>query len=103
MKRLFWGGAPIRNNEAEVRGDLVRRDGEKYYRIGNYDQMPPFFISVVSGFDHLTTFGLAEASPYAVALSDRNCVVKTIGLDRTLTTDFLGTCFAFGAFMAPFA
>jgi hypothetical protein len=30
----------------------VERDGERFYRIANYHTMPPFFVSVVSGYDH---------------------------------------------------
>jgi hypothetical protein len=30
----------------------VERDGERFYRIANYHAMPPFFMSVVSGYDH---------------------------------------------------
>ncbi len=35
-----------------VTGDFVIIDNEKYTRINHYDQMPPFFISVVSHSDH---------------------------------------------------
>ena len=33
-------------------GESVDRDGERFYRIANYHTMPPFFMSVVSGYDH---------------------------------------------------
>ncbi|MDX1665272.1 MAG: hypothetical protein R3272_15880, partial [Candidatus Promineifilaceae bacterium] len=33
-------------------GEFVQLDGETYYRIANYDQMPPFFMSLISGADH---------------------------------------------------
>ena len=33
-------------------GDFTDIDGERYYAIHNVDRMPPFFISVVSSFDH---------------------------------------------------
>jgi len=35
-----------------VSGQFVRIDGEPYYRIHCYDQMPPFFMSIVSSADH---------------------------------------------------
>ncbi|MCB8983958.1 MAG: hypothetical protein H6659_09045 [Ardenticatenaceae bacterium] len=33
-------------------GEFVQLLGETYYRIHHYDQMPPFFMSLVSGADH---------------------------------------------------
>ena len=33
-------------------GDWVNRGGERYLRIANYHAMPPFLMSVVSGYDH---------------------------------------------------
>ncbi|MEM8546530.1 MAG: hypothetical protein AAGF46_00070 [Pseudomonadota bacterium] len=35
-----------------VTGEFTQVDGERYYLIRNVDQMPPFFISVVSSDDH---------------------------------------------------
>lgn len=36
----------------EVNGEFLNRDGTEYYVIRNVDQMPPFFISLVSDQDH---------------------------------------------------
>lgn len=36
----------------EISGELVKFQGEEYYKIGNYDSMPPFFMTVVSFSDH---------------------------------------------------
>jgi hypothetical protein len=35
-----------------VRGTLVDIDGERFYRVSNYDAMPPFLMSLVSDSDH---------------------------------------------------
>jgi hypothetical protein len=35
-----------------VSGDFVRLDGSDFYRIQAYDQLPPFFMSIVSSSDH---------------------------------------------------
>ncbi len=35
-----------------VQGDYVTLHDEQYYRIAHYDQLPPFFISIVSSSDH---------------------------------------------------
>ena len=35
-----------------VRGEFTELNGETFYRIGHYDRMPPFFMSVVSASDH---------------------------------------------------
>ena len=36
----------------EVKGDYINLHGEDYYKISNYDQMPPFFMTIVSDSDH---------------------------------------------------
>jgi len=36
----------------EASGSFVTRDGETFYRIANYDRLAPFFMTLVSGFDH---------------------------------------------------
>lgn len=48
----YLGATPISVNEAQPSGDYVQIFGETYYRIAHYDQMPPFFMSLVSGADH---------------------------------------------------
>ena len=49
---VLCGRSPVRQVTAESCGGFVERDGETFYRISNYDRMPPFFMTVVSGFDH---------------------------------------------------
>lgn len=39
-------------NSEQVKGEFVTLDGERFYKIENVDQMPPFFISVVSASNH---------------------------------------------------
>jgi hypothetical protein len=36
----------------DASGGFVMRDGETWYRIADYDRMAPFFMTLVSGFDH---------------------------------------------------
>lgn len=36
----------------QVKGEFVTLNGERFYKIENVDQMPPFFISVVSASNH---------------------------------------------------
>jgi len=52
VKGLYWGNSVVRPAPEGVTGEFVRRDGEDYYRIANFDGMPPFYMTVVSGFDH---------------------------------------------------
>jgi hypothetical protein len=52
MATIYWGETPLRDDPAEVAGGFVERDGELYYRIGNYDRMPPFLMTLVSAYDH---------------------------------------------------
>ena len=49
---IFVGDAQIQQQKRAVTGEYVQMLGEKYYRIGNYDQLPPFFMSLVSSDDH---------------------------------------------------
>jgi hypothetical protein len=46
------GSTPYRRPAGEVGGAYVMLGTERYYRIANYDRMPPFFMSVVSPSDH---------------------------------------------------
>ncbi len=38
--------------EKKVHGMFMERDGERFYKIENYDQLSPFFMSIVSSSDH---------------------------------------------------
>src|SRR5689334_11626918 len=38
--------------DRDVRGEFVEMLGEKFYKIENYDRMPPFFMSIVSSSNH---------------------------------------------------
>jgi hypothetical protein len=49
---ILVGGNPINRKAQLPTGDYVQLLGETYYRICQVDQMPPFFISLVSGADH---------------------------------------------------
>jgi hypothetical protein len=51
-KRVFLGESVIRLPGPPGGGEWVERDGERFYRIANYQTMSPFFMSVVSGYDH---------------------------------------------------
>src|SRR5688572_8734274 len=50
--KLFAGNQPLHLHTAPVQGGTVQLDGEDFYRIANYDQMRPFFMSIVSDADH---------------------------------------------------
>ncbi len=52
MRKVFWGDTLKKTSEAGGQGGFVERDGETYYRITNYHKMPPFLLSILSGFDH---------------------------------------------------
>jgi hypothetical protein len=52
---LNHGGFSVRENsfkDQNVTGEFVQYLGQTFYRIGNFDQMPPFFMSIVSASDH---------------------------------------------------
>jgi hypothetical protein len=50
--RASVGKAPLHPRPAAVEGGLVEIGGEPFYRIVNYDAMPPFLMSLVSDSDH---------------------------------------------------
>ena len=49
---LNLGKTEIRGQEKAVQGEWVSFEGNEFYKIRQYDQMRPFFISVVSDADH---------------------------------------------------
>lgn len=51
-KQLFVGDSVITENTSDVKGQIIDLKGEQYYKISNYNQMSPFFMSIVSDSDH---------------------------------------------------
>ena len=49
---VWIGDTPLLDTTKPVAGDYVHLLGEEYYRISHYDQMAPFFMSLVSSADH---------------------------------------------------
>jgi hypothetical protein len=49
---VFSGKGEQQTNESAVKGGFVEFEGERFYRIENYNNMPPFFMSIVSDSDH---------------------------------------------------
>lgn len=49
---VFVAGTPMKHKPQSVEGVLVDINGERFYRIANYDAMPPFLMSLVSDSDH---------------------------------------------------
>ena len=52
MREIYWGQSKIKQAVGGHLGELVNKDGEIFYKITNYHEMPPFFITLVSGSDH---------------------------------------------------
>ncbi len=51
-KEIYLGENKILGNKKGVSGAYVDRKGKQFYRIEHYDQMDPFFMSIVSHSDH---------------------------------------------------
>ncbi len=51
-KVVYLGQQPLQPRQQEPAGSFVELAGETYYRIAHSDQMPPFFMSLVSSADH---------------------------------------------------
>jgi hypothetical protein len=49
---IFIGDTVQQRSERDVRGEFVDMPGGKFYKIENYDGLPPFFMSIVSYSDH---------------------------------------------------
>ncbi len=49
---VYIGACPVHHEDKSVEGNYVEMLGETFYRIENYDRMPPFFMSIVSSTDH---------------------------------------------------
>ena len=52
MANVYIGAEKMHVEAPSVAGCYVELLGETYYRIEHYDQMPPFFMSLVSSSDH---------------------------------------------------
>ncbi|MFZ1080497.1 MAG: hypothetical protein WAO19_01070 [Candidatus Kryptoniota bacterium] len=52
QKAILVGKTILKKEKHLVQGGYVDFQGEQFYKISNYDQMPPFFMSIVSSFDH---------------------------------------------------
>jgi hypothetical protein len=52
MSTVFEVGTPLHQDTKKVEGGQIEIDGERFYRIVNYDAMPPFLMSLVSDSDH---------------------------------------------------
>jgi hypothetical protein len=51
-KELFLGDCKIVTENGKITGGFLDIDGETYYRIANFNQMDPFFMTIVSNSDH---------------------------------------------------
>lgn len=51
-KGIFTGNQELNFTESVVNGKLIDYKGEKHYKIANYNQMAPFFMSIVSSSNH---------------------------------------------------
>ena len=49
---IYLGPIPAQQSQPAVEGEALSIGGESFYKIANYDQMRPFFMSVVSSSNH---------------------------------------------------
>ncbi len=52
LEPIFIGDTQIKGSEHSVSGEYVDLFGETFYKIQNFDGIPPFFVSLVSSSDH---------------------------------------------------
>ncbi len=51
IEKIQLGQTVLKQSDNQVQGDFLEIDGEKFYRIEHYDQMPDFFMTIVSDSD----------------------------------------------------
>ena len=51
-KQIYIQSQKLKVNKSPVEGEFIEKNGETFYKISNYDKMPPFLISIVSATDH---------------------------------------------------
>ena len=51
-KQIYLGNTALNCNKLDVDGRFVDIQGEKFYKISNYNHMPDFFMTIVSDSDH---------------------------------------------------
>jgi hypothetical protein len=51
-KSILAGKTVLTTDQNKVSGNYIDLEGELFYKISHYDQMPPFFMSIVSSSDH---------------------------------------------------
>ena len=50
--KIYLGESLLKKDKGQVEGEFVTIHDEKYYKISHYDQMPNFFMTLVSDSDH---------------------------------------------------
>ncbi|MCX6253043.1 MAG: hypothetical protein NTV31_01035, partial [Bacteroidia bacterium] len=51
-RRILLGNCILHNERESLSGGFVKIDGETFYKITGYNEMDPFFITIVSNSDH---------------------------------------------------
>lgn len=51
-KSIYLGNAELNSGDQDVKGEFVEIQNEKFYKISNSNQMPDFFMTIVSDSDH---------------------------------------------------
>ena len=49
--KIYINNALVKRSVENVQGETTVLNGQHYYKISNYHQMPPFFMSIVSNSD----------------------------------------------------
>ncbi|MEO2049406.1 MAG: hypothetical protein ABGX16_22850 [Pirellulales bacterium] len=73
--------AKLTHQESTVVGSFVSIDGQEFYQINNYDQMPPFLMSIVSAGDHWM-YVSSSGGLTAGRVSAENCLFPYITVDQ---------------------
>ncbi|MBN2521971.1 MAG: hypothetical protein JXB24_01790 [Bacteroidales bacterium] len=51
-KKIYFGNTPLDTDQKKISGEVVELEGLKYYKISNYDKLPPFLMTLTGIGDH---------------------------------------------------
>lgn len=49
---IYLGSSRLQSGEKKINGAFIEIEGEKFYKISSYSEMPDFFMTIVSNSDH---------------------------------------------------
>jgi len=81
QKSIYLGNTLLNNQKVKVEGQFVDIDNEKFYKISNFNQMPDFFMTIVSDSDHWMF--ISSNGSISAGIKDRkNSIIPYYTIDK---------------------